>query len=59
MSNIHNGKEIVEKHINKYIIVEVYHGLKLVWQAVKSCFGAGFWRNDKPWSNTEGWKNNI
>ena len=37
-------------------ITTVYKGVKLVWQAVNSCFGAGFWRNDKPWSGTDGWR---
>lgn len=38
--------------------VEIYKGLNLVWTAIRSCFGAGFWVNEKPWLNTEGWKNN-
>lgn len=28
-----------------------------VWQAIRSCFGRGFWLNDKPWSNKDVWKN--
>lgn len=39
-------------------ISEIYYGSKLVWQAIKSCFASGFWVNEKPWINTEGWKNN-
>lgn len=31
---------------------------KLVWQAVRSCFGSGMWINNKPWLNNEGWRNN-
>lgn len=30
---------------------------RIVWQAVRSCFGAGHWRNDKPWLNDEAWRN--
>lgn len=39
----------------------------LIWHALalrgkvemfRSCFGAGWWINDKPWINEEGWKNN-
>lgn len=41
------------------VIVEVYKGAVLVWQAIRSCFGRGFWINDKPWNNDDGWKNNI
>lgn len=35
----------------------IYRGARLVWMAVRSCFGAGFWLNDRPWLNNEGWKN--
>lgn len=35
----------------------IYYGTKLVWQAIRSCFGKGFWINDKPWSNDDAWKN--
>ena len=40
-------------------IIAVYKGLSLVWTAIKSCFGKGYWINDKPWSNIDGWKNNV
>lgn len=39
------------------VIQMVMHGTDLVWQAVRSCFGKGWWINDKPWSNEDGWKN--
>lgn len=29
---------------------------KIIWQAVRSCFGKGYWRDDKPWDDNEGWK---
>ena len=41
---------------NKYIAV-VYQGSRLVWQYIRSCFGRGYWINEKPWSETDGWKN--
>ena len=41
---------------NKYI-ASVYHGTRLVWQYIRSCFGRGYWINEKPWSDTDGWKN--
>ncbi len=37
--------------------VEIYKGAQLVWTAIRSCFGAGFWVNEKPWLNSEAWKN--
>lgn len=45
------GKTIVEVH--KYID----KGWQIVWMYVKSCFGRGYWINDKPWSNKDVWRN--
>ena len=39
-------------------IAAIYNGAVLIWNMIRSCFGAGYWRNDAPWSNTDGWKNN-
>lgn len=42
--------------------------MNLIWHAlairgeveiVNSCFGAGYWVNEKPWLNNEGWNNNV
>jgi hypothetical protein len=42
--------------------------MNLIWHAlairgeveiVNSCFGAGYWVNEKPWLNDEGWSNNV
>lgn len=52
-----DGKEIVSIIKNSRTISAVYKGSKLVWQAICSCFGSGFWVNAKPWLNNEGWKN--
>lgn len=35
----------------------VYYGAKLVWEAISSCFGSGYWINNRPWSNTDAWRN--
>ena len=53
------GKEVASIYKGNKAIAEIYKGAVLVWQAVKSCFGKGFLINDKPWSNEEGWKNNL
>lgn len=56
------GKEITQISIVKDGVIRaisyIYQGSRLVWQAIRSCFGSGFWTNIKPWSNTEGWRNN-
>lgn len=54
---IRKGKEtslIVRKG---HELIEVRKGFRLIWQSVRSCFGAGAWLNDKPWVDNEGWKN--
>lgn len=28
-------------------------------EIVSSCFGSGYWVNEKPWLNNEGWNNNV
>lgn len=52
-----NGKEISEIHYGGKKLSLVYRCDKLVWQAIRSCFGSGFWVNGKPWLNGEGYKN--
>ena len=50
-----NGKEITTLSFGARAIQAVYCGARLVWEAIASCFGAGYWDNDKPWSNDDGW----
>lgn len=57
MSKIFNNKSIAIRYYGKRIIAATYKGLKLIWQAVRSCFGAGYWNQDQPWNNEDGWKN--
>lgn len=52
-----NGKEVTAMYIAGYTVNAVYKGAKLVWEAINSCFGAGYWRGDKPWIGSDGWKN--
>ena len=56
------NKELVERRRMVYpgkwmVATDIYRGAQLVWTAIKSCFGAGYWVNTKPWLNNEGWKN--
>ena len=56
-------KEIVEIVHGAVPLTEVRRGRILVWQAaqededVRSCFGSGYWINDKPWLNDDAWVN--
>lgn len=56
-----NGKELVGKHINGnpcIIIYKVISGVVYtLWEYIRSCFGRGFWVNDKSWDNYDGWMN--
>lgn len=54
-----NGKEVQQIFHNYKRISAIYKGARLLWQAIRSCFGSGSWRNDKPWINNEGWRNNT
>ena len=54
---IDRHKETSAINYNEHAIGFVYYGERLVWQAVSSCYGAGYWVNEKPWINEEAWKN--
>lgn len=54
---IKQGKELSARYLGTKAIEAVYHGAVLVWEAISSCFGSGMWINGRPWSNTDGWRN--
>lgn len=40
-------------------IVAVYNGLRrLIWQKVRSCYGTGIWLQERPWIDTDLWRDN-
>ena len=39
------------------VYAEINGELKLIWEAIRSCFGSGFWIKDRPWINDDAWKN--
>lgn len=53
-----DGKEIVSVFKDNKAISVIYKGTLMVWEAIRSCFGKGFWINRYGWSNEDGWKNN-
>lgn len=59
MAIIFNGKEITAIELGERAISSVYKGARIVWEMIRSCFGKGWWANDKPWNNIDSWKNNI
>lgn len=58
MAGFYKGKEIANVYHKNRVINAIYKGAVLVWEAVRSCFGKGFWVNEQPWDNEDGWKNN-
>jgi hypothetical protein len=57
MSRYKDGNEITLIYYGKKAITVIYKGLRMIWQSISSCFGAGYWDNDKPWNNDDGWRN--
>lgn len=51
------GNEVTDIRVGGRVVSAVRKGVLVVWEAVRSCFGKGFWINDKPWNNKDGWKN--
>ena len=49
--------EMMDGAAGRKALTEIRYGVKLMWEAVKSCFGSGGWINDAPWDNDEGWDN--
>lgn len=37
-------------------VQSLYVGAILVWEAVSSCFGSGYWREMLPWKDNDAWK---
>lgn len=53
---IFNFKETTAIMAASRAMSAVYYGTRLVWQAVRSCFGSGVWVSHKPWLGQEKWK---
>lgn len=55
------GHEIINRWREGHDLQETWKFIggawRLVWQAIRSCFGRGWWVNEKPWSNKDVWKN--
>lgn len=52
-----NFKNIETLYYGKLVIQDIRKGAQTIWEAIKGCFGSGFWKNEKGWMNTEGWRN--
>lgn len=51
-------KHIIQRiRINNKEVSTIFLGKNKIFEAIKSCFGKGYWINEKPWKNDDGWKN--
>lgn len=50
------NKEISAIRLGSNVISAVYKGSVLIWQAIRSCFGLGYWDDDKPWLDEDAWQ---
>ena len=57
------GRDVTGIHRKGHTTTEVVKFIggawRSVWQYIRSCFGRGFWVNEKPWSNKDFWKNSF
>ncbi|MBR5042997.1 MAG: MFS transporter [Bacteroidales bacterium] len=50
-----NGRETSGIYVAGRVITAVYAGARLVWQAIRSCFGSGIWIDEYPWLDDDAW----
>ena len=58
MAGFIKDKVVTAVYRGERAIAAVYKGTRLVWEAIRSCFGKGFWINTYSWDNADSWKNN-
>ena len=51
-----NEKEITGIYVADKVITAVYAGARIVWEAIRSCYGKGYWADERPWIDEDGWK---
>ena len=47
--------EITAAYVGKRALSALYAGARLVWSAISSCFGLGYWKGDEPWNGLDAW----
>ena len=56
MIYVNGDKEVVNVVAKGKVIIAIYQGAQLLWEAIRSCFGSGMWVGKKPWLGKEAWK---
>jgi len=55
---IHRKKNVKAIYRLSKAVIMIYQYGKMVYQAIRSCFGTGVWKSDKPWVGDDKWKSN-
>lgn len=50
------GKSVESMMLEGRMVSSIMADGKIIWQAIRSCFGSGYWRGNKPWIGKDGWK---
>lgn len=53
-----NDKRPQGMWINGKRVAFLFTAARKIWEAIRSCFGSGIWREAKSWSDTDKWKEN-
>ena len=53
-----DGLEIGQQYIEGGVVEYMWYNGDLIYQGVRSCYGKGYWRPQKPWLDNEKWKDN-
>ena len=51
-----NNHQAAAVYYGARAIAAVYRGARLVWTAIRSCFGSGVWISEKNCVDNENWK---
>lgn len=57
MSIFRYQRELQARYHGLRPIERVYRGTQLIWEAIRSCFGSGVWKGERPWLGNDAWKN--
>ncbi len=53
-----NGEIAEQLMMNGELIESMWFNGELIYQGLRSCYGKGYWRPNKPWLDNEKWKDN-
>ena len=56
--NARNTIDLTARYYGKKVVSAIYRGSRLIWEAVNSCFGSGYWLSEKAWNRDDAWRRN-